>query len=391
MGSTVTAFMVVMGFVAPGGDPMNMTSALRQDGVLLVNGKPVFPYGFYISTGHTGDIRLKCVEQIAKMGGTVVHIQGPWHEDTRFLDKATELGLWVVAGHTETEAKLDRVRKFKDHPAIIAWTLYDDANTLSTVEHLTKMNNLVKKIVPHRLTYIPLGRQSRDILMPVDGFFDCSDFVGWEMYPVANPKAAEPNLKATDTQMALVSRAANKAKRPYWILPQTFAWPGSRVPTPAEYRNLCYTGLVNGAKGVMPWSIYHNVESELRAKKKAEGKPAWEEWYLTDNPELWAECGKVGNEFKDLAPVFLNGRHTKLTDGGNVAAATWVSPMGAVVVVVNLSESTANPVDLALSNGLEGELQPAFPDRPSGLQLAEGKLTGQIGKSEVHVYRMKIR
>ena len=154
MGSTITAFMVVMGFVAPSGDPMNMTSALRQDGVLLVNGKPVFPYGFYISTGHTGDIRLKCVEQIAKMGGTVVHIQGPWHEDTRFLDKATELGLWVVAGHTETEAKLDRVRKFKDHPAIIAWTLYDDANTLSSVEHLTKMNNLVKKIVPHRLTYI---------------------------------------------------------------------------------------------------------------------------------------------------------------------------------------------------------------------------------------------
>ena len=272
MGSTITAFMVVMGFVAPSGDPMNMTSALRQDGVLLVNGKPVFPYGFYISTGHTGDIRLKCVEQIAKMGGTVVHIQGPWHEDTRFLDKATELGLWVVAGHTETEAKLDRVRKFKDHPAIIAWTLYDDANTLSTVEHLTKMNNLVKKIVPHRLTYIPLGRQSRDILMPVDGFFDCSDFVGWEMYPVANPKAAEPNLKATDTQMALVSRAANKANRPYWILPQTFAWPGSRVPTSAEYRNLCYTGLVNGAKGVMPWSIYHNVESELRAKKEGRRK-----------------------------------------------------------------------------------------------------------------------
>ena len=65
--------------------------------------------------------------------------------------------------------------------------------------------------------------------------------------------------------------------------------------------------------------------------------------------------------------------------------------MGAVVVVVNLSETTANPVDLALSNGLEGELQPAFPDRPSGLKLAEGKLTGQIGKSEVHVYRMKIR
>ena len=71
-----------------------MASSLRKDGTLLVNGKAVMPYGFYISTGHTGDIRLKCVEQIAKIGGTVVHIEGPWHEDTRFLDRAAELGLW---------------------------------------------------------------------------------------------------------------------------------------------------------------------------------------------------------------------------------------------------------------------------------------------------------
>ena len=137
----------------------------------------------------------------------------------------------------------DRVRKFKDHPAIIAWTIFDDANTLSTVEHLTKMNKLVKEIVPHRLTYNPLGTQSRDVLMPAAGFFGCSDFIGWEMYPVANPKAADPTLKATETQMVLVSKAATLANCPYWILPQTFRWPGNRVPTAAEYRNLCYVGL----------------------------------------------------------------------------------------------------------------------------------------------------
>ena len=378
--------------VAVAADPQPMTSTLRTDGTLLVNGKPVLPYGFYISTGHTGDIRLKCVEQIHKIGGTVVHIQGPWHEDTRFLDKATELGLWVVSGHTETETKLDRVRKFKDHPAIIAWTLFDDANTLSNVEHLTTMNKLVKEIVPHRLTYIPLGTQSRDVLMPTDGFFGCSDLVGWEVYPIANPKAADPSLRATETQMTLVSKAAAKANRPYWVLPQTFAWPGGRAPTPVEYRNQCYVGLINGAKGVMPWSIYHMVDSaDVQAKKKAERKPAWNEWYLPDNKELWAECEAVAKELKEITPQLLDGRRTKLTENGDVTASLWTGESEVLVIVANLSETETKSVSLTLPNGLTGDLKPAFPARPTGLKLTDGKLTGEIGKAAVHVLRISTR
>lgn len=371
-------------------DPKTMTSALRADGTLLVNGKPVLPYGFYISTGHTGDMRLKCVEQVARIGGNVVHIQGPWDNDTRFLDKATELGVWVVAGHTETEEKLPRVKKFKDHPVIVAWTLYDDANTLSTVEHLTKMNKLVKELVPHRLTYIPLGTQSKEVPMPAAGFFGCSDLIGWEMYPVARPGTAA-GTRATETQMAAVAELAAEAKRPYWVLPQSFAWPGGRLPTPSEYRNICYVGLVNGAKGVMPWSIYHNVESELRAKKKAEGKPAWEEWYLPDSKELWAECAAVAKELKELAPLLLDGKRTKLVAGRDVTAAVWAGDTERLLVVANLSEEAAVPVALTLPKGAGSVLTPVFNDRPSGLKLVEGKLTGEVSKAAVHIYRLTAR
>ena len=380
-------FLTSQSFAA---DPMKST--MSKSGVLLVDGTPVMPYGFYISTGHTGDVRLKCVEQIHKIGGTVVHIEGPWHEDTRFLDKAAELGLWVVAGHTESEAKLDRVRKFKDHPAIIAWTLFDDANTLSRVEHLTAMNKRVKEIVPHRLTFIPLGTQNRDVPMPSEGFYGCSDFVGWEMYPVANPKAADPSLKATETQMVQVAIAANKANRPFWILPQSFQWPGGRVPTPVEYRNLCYVGLINGATGVMPWSIYHMVDSPaVVAKKKAQGKPAWEEWYLPDRAELWDECGRVAKELKTLAPMLTGGSRTKLTKDGEVSVAIWNFEKDSLVILANLSEKESRPVSLSLPDGAIGEPKPAFESRPLGLKISDGKLTGEIGKGEVHIYRFANR
>jgi hypothetical protein len=147
-------------------------------------------------------------------------------------------------------------------------------------------------------------------------------------------------------------------------------------------------GLVNGAKGVMPWSVYHNVESELRAKKKAEGKPAWEEWYLPDSKELWAECGAMAKELKDLAPLLLDGKRTKLAAGDDLSAAVWVGEKESVVIVANLSETKSTKVAVALPKGTGTELVAAFKGRPTGLKLNDGKLTGELGKAEVQVYRL---
>jgi hypothetical protein len=48
-------------------------------------------------------------------------------------------------------------------------------------------------------------------------------------------------------------------------------------------------------------------------------------------------------------------------------------------------------VSLAVQIGPKGDLVPAFKGRPAGLKLADGKLTGEIGKAEVHVYRVVAR
>ena len=365
-------------------------STLRADGALLVNGKPVFPCGFYISTGHTGDSRLRCVELVHSIGGNAVHIEGPWHEDTRFLGKAAELGVHVIAGHTETEDKLWRVEKYHKHPAIIAWTLYDDANTKSTVDHLRKMNKLVKAAAPNALTYIPLGIQNKSVLTPVDEFFDCSDIVGWENYPVAAPKADDSSLRATETQMVAAQAAARKYRRPLWFLPQTFAWPGGRPPTPTEYRNLCYVGLCNDAKAILPWCIYYKGDSaEKKATNKLKGEPSFEEWYLPDHPELWGECGKVAREVSAIAPHLLGGKYTKLGVGPDVVAAHWDGGAGdSLLVVANLHETEARAVKLTLPGAAASKLTPAFAARPAGLALDGAAVAGSLAPAEVQVYRV---
>jgi hypothetical protein len=367
--------------------------AVRPDGVLVVNGSPVFPFGFYISSGHTGAIRTRCVELVAGIGGNVVHIEGPWHEDTAFLDRAAELGVYVVAGHTETEAKLGRVHRFRDHPAIIAWTLFDDANTLSNVAHLKRMNALVKTEAPNHLTFIPIGTQSRDVVVPAPGFFECSDLVGWENYPIAARGATDPSIRATETQMALVRKTARALHRPIWILPQTFAWPGGRVPTPAEFRNLCYVGLANDAKGVMPWAIFFRGDTpEVRARKLAERNPhLWDDWFLPDSEPLWNECKAMAHEIQLLTPALVGGVYTKLDTGGDLSAACWTSAHESVVVVASLTDKKATPVLIPLPRTLIGQPERAFPGRPAGLRRNDaGKLTGEVGPADVHVYRFRV-
>ena len=222
--------------------------------------------------------------------------------------------------------------------------------------------------------------------MPATGFYGCADVIGWEMYPVANPRAADPTLAATEVQCREVATQCRKAGRPFWLLPQTFAWPGGRVPTAAEYRNQCYVGLANGAKGLMSWSLFAEVDDgATRAKKQAAGQPFWAKWYLPDSPDLWAECGRVGAELKQLAPLLLDGKYTKLDAGDGLSAACWRGDRETLVVVANLSETATRPVRVAVPGG---KLTSAFADRPAGLTLADGVLTGTVGPTDVQVYRL---
>jgi hypothetical protein len=365
-------------------------TTLRNDGVMLVNGKPVIPCGFYISTGHTGELRIRCVELMAEAGFNAIHIEGPWHEDTAFLDRAAELGIHVIAGHTETEDKLWRVRKFKDHPAIIAWTIHDDANTKSDLAQLRKMNRLIKEAAPHQLTFIPIGAQSRTVPMPANGFFDCSDVVGWENYPIGCRTVADPTARTGELQMAQARAVATKYRRPVWVLPQTFAWPGERLPTPAEFRNLCYVGLINNAKGVLPWSIYYKGDDEAaRAAKRARNDPhVWDPWFLPDHPDLWDGCKAFASELRALTPILIDGRYTRLDAGSDASAASWQMADSLTVILASLESSRAIRVSISLPGAPLFELKSLFTSQSTAVKLSEGKLEVELEPVAVHVYQV---
>jgi hypothetical protein len=99
----------------------------------------------------------------------------------------------------------------------------------------------------------------------------------------------------------------------------------------------------------------------------------------------------VATELKALAPLLLDGKRTKLAGGADLSAAVWVGETESLLIVANLSESAAVKVSVVMPKGLTGDLTSAFKGRPAGLKVVDGKLTGEIGKAEVHVYRLSAR
>jgi hypothetical protein len=90
---------------------------------------------------------------------------------------------------------------------------------------------------------------------------------------------------------------------------------------------------------------------------------------------------------KALEPALLDGHLVKLETGlADVLAGAWTVGDRAIVCVVNSSETEAHPVTVTLPLSARGEARAVFAGRPAGMAAAGGKLTGQVGPLEVHVY-----
>ena len=120
------------------------------------------------------------------------------------------------------------------------------------------------------------------------------------------------------TEMVRGTQAANFGDRPLWNVPQAFAWSdykmdkrGTRFPTEAELRSMCWQHIAGGANGLMGYS-YFNME-RLRKTDKEEADRRWQ------------SMRRVFGEIKDASEVLLSVEPTPAISGcpEELAARTW--------------------------------------------------------------------
>lgn len=235
------------------------------EGEALVDGKPYFPIGLYWvfadpAGWKPGPARKEAeLRELRDAGFNTLHTYAFEHNDDNdtdenalaYLDTAREFGFRVMMGlrrdwyqgkDVNLAAIEQRVRKLKDHPALLCWTLWDEPNfdTNFSLPRVKAVYQLVNRVDP----YHPA--------MPVFGgpgghaFRDCSDANLYDFYPGAGNAGLVPEV--------LQRAQLTMPERPIWFVAQAFRMAGA-LPTEQDMRLFWQHALHGGARAVF-WYSY---------------------------------------------------------------------------------------------------------------------------------------
>ena len=342
---------------------------IRADGTLLVDGEPFFPFGFALYPRYqTEEFTPETLARIAASGFNTLH--APIRDNYPDLQAdAARLGIRLIAEiypyELDDSGIVQAIAWVKDHPALLAYAIADDVDDgeYYSPANVAQINELVKRVDRNHPTYI-----SGFVPEQIGDFMQSADIVAMQSYPIGKTywRLALPSHVnyALSTAMA----AARPYNRPIIANLQAFAWPDQREPTAVEIRNMTYQALLNNVRGIVYYAYNDSV------------------WRLEEHPTVWQALQDLTPEIERLAPVLLDGAYTRLDTGSDeIVAAQWRYADRLYVAVANAREQPVS-VTIPLASPATGPIEPLFRERPAGLSLENGKLTGSMEALEVHVY-----
>ncbi|WP_027461215.1 hypothetical protein [Deinococcus murrayi] len=341
------------------------TVSHREDGTVLVEGRPFFPLGFYhVSWAGGGTIqgRREDLRRLSEAGFNLMVTEPINDRDVsdfeQTLDAAQQQGVYVLS-YGLSEAVVRRVGR---HPAVLGFKLADDSNALVRPEEVRRRHAQLKALSPQKLTYISL---SVGYGRPETAYFGVADMVGNQSYPVGSDDIAVTYR---------VMRSAVESARARRSVPvanlQTFAWEGGPLPSETELRNMTYQALMAGVKGIVYYA-YRSPEVDLGRQ-----------------PRLWQAAGTLAGEIAQLSPALLNGERQELS-GGQAGQPVVVLLRGqgeSFLLALNNSRTAAQTVHVSLS-GVPSGWQ-VLPGRRAALTRRGAQVSGSLAPLEVVVYRM---
>lgn len=296
---------------------------LNEDGVLLVDGKKVFPIGFTMPPppGATTPDGKDGIQELYDAGGSFMRT-GPsgkqgWDEawiayETKWQDAAAKAGMrclpWlkelshVEEGDTEKEKRLRHVIDlFKNHPGMGVWKGDDEPQWgQRPIPELERAYSIIREQDPtHPVWIVEAPRGTRKTLSAYSTP-RTRDITGVDIYPISYPPGMHsllPNRHIslvgdhTDIMMDVAD-----GQMPVWTTLQ-IAWSGVwkpgrtlRFPTYHQQRFMAYQAIITGARGLI-W-FGGNLEVTLNERDREHGWN-WTYWDQTLRP-LIEEIGHKG-------------------------------------------------------------------------------------------------
>jgi hypothetical protein len=334
---------------------MSTVTTDPRTGVLVIDGKKVFPIGFSNPPplGKQAPSGKEGLQELADAGGNVIRTGIPdWNlqaidaqiagEKTK-LDAAAAHGLYVwlwlgdvpnlpPAGTPSDNSQLltKIVNTFTAHPALAAWKGIDEprnpfrGDNWIRPEGLVRAYNKLKTLDPnHPLVIVQAPRSPVSDLQP---YRPAYDITGVDIFPIAYPPAQHSDSPNRD--ISIVGDMAKKMAeasvgKPVWLTLQ-IAWTGTVrsktnpnvvpcFPTLKEERFMAYQAIVNGARGLM---FFGGHLTQVCTPEDAQAGWNWTYWQQVLRP-LVAELASP-----ELQPALLSTNARTLTVTTHTAGVT---------------------------------------------------------------------
>jgi hypothetical protein len=363
----------------PGSSPGRVS--IRDDNMLLVDGKPFFPLGVYFAP-----FTDRGLSEASKAGFNLVLCPAA-PEASKSLRKFEEYGLkvWMPIGGLlkfdkdapKKLAKLkEMVERFKNEKALLVWESIDEPVWGSNTEGLLDGYRALKALDPDHPVWT--NHAPRNTIAELTRFDAATDIAGCDIYPVPEPQSQSdlPNktisvvADETEKQQTTVAR-----RKPVWMVLQGFAWaelwkkkglPGNPVfPTYEQSRFMAYDAIVHGARGVLYWGTRY-----------------------TERPSRFLnEVRRVISELSDLSDVLTaaDSKAPVRVEQADLPIKILVKDVGAERYFLAVNES-ARPTTAAIV-GLDAKVaQLAVFGEERMVPVTGGRFTDDFSPYAVHVY-----
>ena len=354
-------------------------SYIDQRQRLIADGKAMFPIGLY-----THNLTDEDIERFAQSPFNCVISYQRLSKET--LDKMYKKGIFAIYPVTFSQenpeesdkAAAETIAKMKDHPAILAWYIYDEA-PVSQKEELIRHYNTVKNADPTRAA-IAVTDKPEEIRALIPTF----DMIGTDPYPITRPW----NLKLDASQAYDWTKQTHEAvwgKRLLVQVPQLFNWgiynklnipPETfRRPTFDEMRAMTWMCIAGGGNGIVGYSYYDIFRFPENPKRTEEQKK-------TAAQTHWSELVKIMEELKSRVPILLSTEDDYLvfqSENKKIAARCYGYSGSAWILLVNTTSETQT-AEFSPVAKVSSPLQILNPD-----ELKEGKFSVEGAKLRVEL------
>ena len=361
----------------------------RNDGTVLLNGQPFFPFGLYprlLNWQRTTAEKLTDLQVQRQAGFNVAHIAMAGDGQDEQFQYAAANGLYLYASEPFGPTIVATAPYLSQQAALFAYEICDDCdNGRFSYAQLQQVNNDVKAIDQNHLTYLTLTGYTQVRRDSAAEWMQIGDSGSPQVYPIT-PLADAPNppegpLYQSYQKMLTYQRAGEEAVpvRPVFFTGQAFVWdtifnpalvdPNARYPTPAELRNMVYGGVIAGASGVSVYNYHPGL--------------------VNTQPALWGELQALNADMQTISGPLLDGSLRRMFTGNPfVAASSWTFEGELYVLVANLSTDAAQNIDLQLPPAFFGDLTPLASRIPNLLNLNGTRLQGALPARGVQAYKV---